>query len=86
MTNPWNMTAREVQVLEMLVRTGSSKVVAAELEISPKTVSELFRRAMERMNARTRLLAVLKFDRWRSRRDDPDPLWHVRASQRSKQP
>jgi FixJ family two-component response regulator len=62
--NPWGLTPRESEVMSLLVTTGMEKIVAADLGISVKTVAELMRRAKGKMKAKTRLLAVLEWDRW----------------------
>lgn len=64
MSNPWGMTAREEQVAQAILETGSGKGAAMVLNISPITVSALMARAAKRMGARTRLLCLLGYDRW----------------------
>jgi DNA-binding NarL/FixJ family response regulator len=64
MSNPWNLPPREAQVMSLLTTVGLEKIVAVELGISRKTVCELVGRSKRRIGARTRLLAVLEFDRW----------------------
>jgi DNA-binding CsgD family transcriptional regulator len=64
-SNPWKLTPREVETLDKIIALGAEKGAAYELGISPKTVHTLFDRARKRIGSRTRLLAVLEFDRWR---------------------
>lgn len=47
-----------------LTRYGCDKQACAEMGIAKSTMSELVRRAKHRIGARTRLLAILEWDRW----------------------
>jgi DNA-binding CsgD family transcriptional regulator len=64
MNNPWNLTPREAQIMNRLTEIGLEKIVAMELGISHKTVQELVNRAKRRIGARTRVTAILEWDRW----------------------
>jgi FixJ family two-component response regulator len=64
MTNPWNLPPREVEVMSRMVAAGLEKIVAADLGISRKTVQELVGRAKKRIGARTRVTALIEWDRW----------------------
>lgn len=64
MSNPWGLPPREAQVMTGMAELGAEKVVADRLGISRKTVMELVYRAKKRIGARTRLLAVIEWDRW----------------------
>lgn len=48
-----SLTAREREVLDLIVAGGTNKTVAAQLRISPRTVEVYRRQAMEKMQART---------------------------------
>lgn len=62
--NPWNLTQRQVDVLELACSGLTSKEIGYRLQLSPKTVDTHFDRAMDRMpEARTRWHAVLLWDR-----------------------
>lgn len=63
--NPWGLTGRESHMMDRLVIHGCSKPVAAELDVSTKTVDAFFARVMERMQVRNRTRAILMWDRWR---------------------
>lgn len=64
MSNPWNLPPREAQVMTQMADKGSEKVVADELGISRHTVNEYMTRAKKRIGARSRLLALIEWDRW----------------------
>jgi len=59
------LTRRQGEVLDALVRLGSSKLVARELQIEKSTVDGIVRTACARLGVRTRLQAVLAWDRSR---------------------
>ncbi len=48
-----SLTAREREVLDLIVAGGTNKTVAAQLRISPRTVEVYRRQAMEKMQVRT---------------------------------
>lgn len=62
--NPWNLTARQVQVLEAMARHGTRKLVARELNVGLQTVDTHLAKAYRAMNKPNKLMAVLAFDRW----------------------
>lgn len=62
--NPWNLTARQQDVMDRLIATGCNKAVARELGVHLSTVENHLAKVYERMN-RPRLLAVVTWDRWR---------------------
>lgn len=63
--NPWKLTPRETEVLAALTECGGScKLVAAKTGKAKQTIDTLAHRAMRRMNAQTRIAALLEFDRW----------------------
>ena len=65
MSNPWNLTKREEEVLSlMLENAGAVKIAADRLGISFKTADTFLGRAKKRMGARTRFEALIQFDRW----------------------
>lgn len=64
MSNPWGITARESQVLNLMCEKGSGKIAARELGISDITVSRHLAHAAARVGARTRTLLILEWDRW----------------------
>jgi DNA-binding CsgD family transcriptional regulator len=64
MSNPWGVTAREAQVLDMICEKGSGKIASMELGISAQTVCAMLMRVKRRMGARTRTLVLLEWDRW----------------------
>ena len=59
------LTARQVEVMDALIRLGDRKLVARELQIERNTVDSILRNAVARMGVRNRLQAVLKYDRER---------------------
>lgn len=61
--NPWGLAPREAEAMSLLAETGSSKTAADRMNLSFKTVDALAERARSRMEARTRLQAVVLWDR-----------------------
>ena len=59
------LTARQVEVMDALIRLGDRKLVARELQIERNTVDGILRNAVARLGVRNRLQAVLKYDRQR---------------------
>lgn len=65
MSDPWNLTPRESQVMEGMVKHGGvHKLIAQDLEISPKTVGAFYARACEKIGGKTHTIALLEYDRW----------------------
>lgn len=65
MTNPWNLTKREFEVLALMLQChGAVKIAADRLGISFKTADTFLGRAKRRMGAQTRFDALIEFDRW----------------------
>lgn len=67
MTNPWNLTPREAEVLTAMAETGLDKLVADRLGITQQRVSQIMRSAMDRIGVRTPMQAVVAYDRWSQR-------------------
>lgn len=66
MTIPWNLTPRQVQVLDALIEEGEhSTGIAAQLGISSKAVDTHLTRCYGAMGARSRVDAALMWDRWK---------------------
>lgn len=62
--NTLGLTDHQCDVLRAMCRLGCPKLVAAELGLSDRRpVDEVLRTAQRRMGARTRVLALLQFDR-----------------------
>ena len=55
-----SLTARERQVLDLIVEGASNKVIAARLEISPRTVDRLVATLYEKLNAPTEFMLGMK--------------------------
>ena len=64
MSNPWNLTERENEVLHAIAMTGdgNSKVAARQLSLSHRTVEEYVQRAMRKMGVNRRMAAVLMWE------------------------
>jgi DNA-binding CsgD family transcriptional regulator len=73
MRNPWNLSPRQVQTLQMAAAGLTSKEIGRELGLSHKTVDVHFDRLMETMQARNRLHAVLLWDRLNEQREPAPP-------------
>lgn len=63
--NPWGLPPREAEAMTLLADTGSSKLAADRMGLSPKTVDALVCRAGGRIGARTRMQAIVLWDRAR---------------------
>jgi DNA-binding CsgD family transcriptional regulator len=64
MTNPWNLTDREAEVLQRLTELHSNKAVARQLNLSIRTVEMHLVAIRKSMRAASRVEAVLLWDRW----------------------
>lgn len=62
--NPWNLTPRQVQVMDWLVVTGCNKRVARALGMELKTV-EGHMTAIRKAMGSNRVVAALRWDRFR---------------------
>lgn len=65
MTNPWNITPRQAEILQALAEHGERKLIARELGISPMTVKVHVAEAISRMGVGTTVQAAVKWDRWK---------------------
>jgi FixJ family two-component response regulator len=61
--NPWDLPPQQCNALDSVIATACEKRAAAVMGLSPKTVSVYLCRAREKMQARTRLHALLMWDR-----------------------
>jgi DNA-binding NarL/FixJ family response regulator len=61
--NPFGLTDRQLEVMQAMARLGCSKQVAYEQSINKKVVDEIIRRAMKKIGASNRIVAVLTLDR-----------------------
>lgn len=65
MSNPWNLTERQEQILSALVNNGGvSKRAADVVGGSVKNVLDTLYRARKTMQAKTPFEALLEWDRW----------------------
>lgn len=63
--NPWGLTPYQVFVMEsMIANDGENGTTARTLRLSPKTTSTHMTRIIEKMGVRTKIAAILTFDRW----------------------
>jgi two-component system, NarL family, nitrate/nitrite response regulator NarL len=60
-SRPYNLTARETQILDCVGRALTNKEIGRELQISAKTVKHYMTNIMEKLQVRNRIEAVLKF-------------------------
>lgn len=63
--NPWGITFAEAAALDAVCITGCNKLAAAMLSVSLKTIEQNVRSARDRMGERQRIIALLKWDRFR---------------------
>jgi FixJ family two-component response regulator len=61
--NPWDLPPQQCNALDSVISTACEKRAAAAMGLSPKTVSVYLCRARDKMQARTRLHALLMWDR-----------------------
>jgi DNA-binding CsgD family transcriptional regulator len=64
MSNPWNLTARQAEVLACLAEVGTDTAAAKKLNIKRRTVEHHLALAMAKIGAANRTLLVLAYDRW----------------------
>lgn len=62
--NPWGLSSRQIDVMNAICATGSSKGAARALNLSQGTVEEHFRRAKEKLGGKAKLICMLEWDRW----------------------
>lgn len=62
--NPWGLTRRQCQVLEVLARTGSNNDTCAELTMNSVTLANMLRRACKRVGVKNRIQLLAKWLRW----------------------
>lgn len=63
--NPFGLTYRECEVLEALIRLGSTKSVAHEDGVRTQTIRNTLRKACGKIGVATHIEAVIAFDRKR---------------------
>lgn len=62
--NPWNLSDRQVEVMDALCKTGTDKGAARELGLVVKTIETHSTIARAKMQAPNRTLAILAWDRF----------------------
>lgn len=65
--NPWQLTRRDEQFMRLLLENGSQKAAAIDMGVTKGTASKWLARVAKQMQARTKLLAVVEFQRWQMR-------------------
>lgn len=63
--NPWNLSPREIEVMEAMCKLGCAKLVAKDLSLSLKTIYDYLYNTSKRMRKRFSLTKYLAWDRWR---------------------
>jgi FixJ family two-component response regulator len=63
--NPWNLLPSETRMLDALIQHGCDKGVARALGIVPRTVTAGMWRIRGKMNATSRIQAVVLWDRFK---------------------
>lgn len=64
MKDPWNLTSRQREVLQKLADIGCRKILAYDEGVTEQAVCHVLKSAARRMDVRTDMQAVVKFDRW----------------------
>lgn len=63
-TNPWNLTARQVQIIETILETGGCTAASKRLGIVLKTVEQHLYVIRQKMGGINSMQACIVFDRW----------------------
>jgi FixJ family two-component response regulator len=71
-TSPWRLTPRETEVMDLILIHGMHKVVADKLGVTEKAIDATARQARIRMGERHKLVAAVKWARWRDSQKDKD--------------
>ena len=61
--NPWNLTPKEIAVIEAITRLGARKLVVKELSLSTVAVDKSLQAAYTKMGAKNTLVAAVAWDR-----------------------
>lgn len=61
--NAIGLTERQTAILRTFTTLGDSKLVAATMDMSPKTVDEHLRRITKNLRVRNKVQAAVKWDR-----------------------
>jgi DNA-binding CsgD family transcriptional regulator len=61
--NAIGLTERQTDILRTFTTLGDSKLVAATMDMSPKTVDEHLRRITKNLRVRNKVQAAVKWDR-----------------------
>lgn len=64
MTNPWNLTGRECDTIEAVVKMGSAKLAAREIGVAPKTVEIFMHSVRQKMGVHHTVIAAVAYDRF----------------------
>ncbi len=65
MTNPWKLPARQAEIMTLIASDGlTSKEIGRHLGVSYKTIEVQIYRAIDKMEARSRIQAAVLWDRW----------------------
>jgi DNA-binding NarL/FixJ family response regulator len=64
-SNPWGLTAAQVEVMDALIQYGCRKLAADAMGIAVRTVDEHAGAVGRKMGARTGVQKILTWDRWR---------------------
>lgn len=63
--NPFGLTYRQCELMDLLVRHGSVKAIAHQEQQNHKTIRNTLRTAFDKMGCATDVLAAVKWDRKR---------------------
>jgi hypothetical protein len=63
--NPWDLSPRQIEVMEAMCKLGCAKLVAKDLNLSLKTIHAHLYDTSRRMRKRFSLTKYLAWDRWR---------------------
>lgn len=64
MTNPWMLSPREAETMDVLISTGSNKVAARQMGISHRTVELYLCCVLRKMGVKSRVVAAVQWDRF----------------------
>lgn len=63
--NPWKLSDRQEQIMDLMVECGCNKLIARRLDIPVRTLENHVARAIARMDVGNRMQAAIRWDRYR---------------------
>lgn len=73
--SPWMLTPAQAAVMDAVCKHGNQKAVAAELQVTPKTVEAHLSRASRQMRQSWIAARAVQWDRWRRQDSREEQEW-----------